>query len=135
MKRHTCVLVAALGTALFFGCDEEGDHHGNGGAVGPSTQSTCPTPQTLTYDNFGRDFVSRYCLACHSGSVKGADRRGAPDDHNFDDIDQIRGLREHMDQKAAAGPAATNSDMPRADPRPTLEERKKLGEWLACNAP
>lgn len=114
--------------------DESGDHHG-GGAIGPSTNATCPTPQTLTYQSFGQDFMGRYCLGCHSRSLTGAARKGAPDDHNFDTIDEVRGLREHIDQKSAAGPAATNTDMPRSDPRPTLDERKKLGEWLACGAP
>lgn len=127
--------IVVLGVPIGACGEEEGDHHGNGGAVGPSTEALCPTPQMLTYDNFGRDFMSKYCLSCHSSAVKGADRRGAPDDHDFDDIDQIRGLKEHIDQKAGSGPAATNTGMPRSEPRPTVDERKKLSEWLACNAP
>lgn len=116
-------------------CDDDGDHHGSGEPVGIATKAVCPTPQTLTYQNFGQAFVQKYCLRCHSTNVKGATREGAPDDHNFDSIDEIRGLREHMDQKAGAGPAATNTDMPRNDPKPTVEERRQFAEWLACNAP
>lgn len=126
------LLLAAVGACS----DESGDHHASGGgAVGPSTKAVCPTPQTLTYQSFGQGFVQKYCLPCHSTNVKGAARQGAPDDHNFDTLDEIQGLKDHMDQKAGSGPAATNTDMPRADPRPTVEERKKFAEWLACGAP
>lgn len=117
-------------------CGEKGgDNHGGDGAVGTSTQAVCPTPQTLTYQDFGKAFVGTYCLRCHSTNVKGAARQGAPDDHNFDTLDEVQGLREHMDQKAGSGPAATNTDMPRNDPKPTVEERKKFAVWLACGAP
>jgi hypothetical protein len=41
----------------------------------------------------------------------------------------------HVDETTAAGPAATNEGMPPDSPRPTRDERQKLGEWLACDAP
>lgn len=129
--RHLVYFLATA--AVWVACDSH--EEGTGEAVGPATSSVCPTPQTLTYDNFGRDFMNRYCLRCHSAKVTGTAREGAPSDHNFDTIDEVQGLREHIDQKAAAGPAATNTDMPRGQPAPTADERKKLGEWLACGAP
>ena len=46
--------------------------------VGTPTGAACPSPQTLTYDNFGRQFMTSYCLRCHSETVKGATRNGAP---------------------------------------------------------
>lgn len=39
------------------------------GQVGLPSEAQCPTPQTLTYENFGRAFMAR---------------KGAPDDQNFD---------------------------------------------------
>ena len=85
--------------------------------------------------NFGQSFMKTYCLRCHSAPVQGAARKGAPSDHNFDLADEIRGLADHIDQYAGSGPAATNTTMPPGEAKPSLEERRKLSEWLACGAP
>jgi uncharacterized membrane protein len=98
--------------------------------------AACPSDSTPTYDNFGRAFMTNYCVQCHSSSVTGAARQGAPDDHNFDSLDAIHATElEHIDEVAAAGPHHTNAIMPPTDPKPSLVERQQLGEWLACGAP
>jgi uncharacterized membrane protein len=126
-------LALLLAVAAFArGCDDHDDEHGTGGVA---TGATCPTTSSLTYENFGRAFMQSYCLRCHSAAVTGAARMGAPADHNFDEINVIRGLAEHIDLYAGAGPAATNTLMPENDPRPTLDERMQLSTWLACTAP
>lgn len=102
---------------------------------GKPTGATCPPSSTLSYETFGREFFQTYCLRCHSSSVVEPQREGAPDDHNFDTRAEIETMREHIDLSAAAGPNATNELMPVSDPRPTLEERRRLAEWLACRAP
>lgn len=136
MKTLSFSLVIASAFAFAVGCSSsEDDHHGGGAAVGVDTKAACPTPQTATYQNFGQQFMEKYCLRCHSAKVQGAARQGAPGDHNFDTQDEVQGTRAHIDQKAGSGPASTNTDMPRNDPRPTLDERKKLAEWIACGAP
>lgn len=109
--------------------------HSHDEPIGPSTQSVCPAASLLTYEDFGKGFMASYCLRCHSKAVTGAARGGAPSDHNFDDLSDIRALSDHIDQYAAAGPAAINTVMPRGGPTPTEAERRKLGEWLACGAP
>jgi uncharacterized membrane protein len=130
------VLLLAILLAFSAGCgDNHDDGHSHDPTKGVTTQSVCPTPQTLTYENFGRMFMASYCLRCHSEAVTGATRTGAPADHNFDNVNMIRSLAGHIDQYAAAGPAGTNAVMPPADPRPSADERRKLGEWLACMAP
>lgn len=144
-------LVAALAsTALVTGCDdnddegseEHGDTHehehdsgGEEGEFGPPTESVCPEGSTLTWDNFGNMFMQTYCTRCHASTLTGADRQGAPLYHDFDSLQGVLVVADHVDQKAAAGPAATNELMPISAPTPTLEERQKLGEWLACGAP
>jgi cytochrome c5 len=130
LQAFALLLAGSLAVA---GCDEHG--HDHSAAIGPATESKCPSVQTLTYDNFGRGFIQTYCARCHASTVTGAARKGAPADHTFDDIHEIRGLAHHIDQYAASGPAATNTAMPKDDPRPSLEERRKLGEWLACGSP
>lgn len=125
---------AALATAALFAVFATpacGSHAG----AGVATTATCPTNSTLTYASFGEPFMKTYCLRCHSESVKGAARNGAPDDHNFDKADDIRSLAEHIDQYAGSGPAGTNEIMPTTDPKPTWHERQQLSQWLACGAP
>ncbi|HEY8431525.1 MAG TPA: c-type cytochrome [Sandaracinaceae bacterium] len=99
------------------------------------TGATCPPGSTLTYASFGREFFDRYCQSCHASTVRGAARRGAPASHTYDDVESIREAAAEIDLRAAAGPDAVNTDMPRAFPVPTEEERRQLGEWLACGAP
>lgn len=102
---------------------------------GPSGAS-CPTGSTLTYDNFGKLFMANYCVECHTSSLSGSARRGAPSDHNFDTLEAIRATEAaHIDTSAAAGPRHANTAMPPTEPRPSLAERQKLGEWLACGTP
>ena len=120
-----------LTVALLLGCD--GDDHGN--VAGAPTESVCPTTQTLTYATFGQAFFDSYCQSCHGSTVTGAARKGAPADHVFDQVEDIRLLADHIDELAAAGPAAANAVMPPANPKPSEAERTQLGEWLACGAP
>jgi uncharacterized membrane protein len=118
----------ALVVALAVGC-------GPDSIWGPPTESTCPPASTLTYDNFGKNFMTKYCTRCHSSELTGADRMGAPSFHDFDTIFGIRAVSNHIDETTAAGPAVTNKGMPPDSPSPTLEERTQLGEWIACGAP
>jgi hypothetical protein len=117
------VFVAITGGAA---CGDN-DQHGVG-----TSGASCPGGNTLTYDSFGRNFMAKYCLGCHSSSKMGADRQGAPADHNFDTLSAIRTFAAHIDERAAAGPSAVNTAMPPIEPKPTEEERRHLGQWLAC---
>jgi cytochrome c5 len=111
---------------------------GGGGAeeiFGPPTQSTCPTGSTLTFANFGQTFMTNYCTRCHSSELSGAARNGAPKFHDYETLSGVKSVSDHIDQTSASGPAATNNAMPPSGPFPTDDERKKLGEWIACGAP
>ena len=118
------VLVAGLASC---GDDDHAHERKASGAV-------CPPGSTLTYDTYGRSFMQSYCTRCHSSGIMGEARQGAPADHNFDSLRNIVVFADHIDQHAAAGPDATNADMPPSDPKPTDDERRKLGEWLACES-
>ena len=117
-----------------------GHGHGCGGGddsvLGPPTETACPPAgTTLSYESFGRQFMTSYCTRCHSSTLTGAARMGATAYHDFDTIEGIRAVINHIDETAGAGPAATNQAMPPNGTKPTLEERQKLAEWLACAAP
>jgi len=141
----SCLWVAPLSFAVGCGSDHEhpddghhddhhGDdgHHSHGDPVGPPSGAMCPESSTLTYENFGEKFFADYCLRCHSSSVSGNAREGAPADHNFDTYDEIELMADHIDQTTAFGPDSENDKMPFNGKKPTDEERRKLGEWLAC---
>jgi hypothetical protein len=133
--RRLHLAVAAL---LLMGHDDGGCSCGGheGIELGPLTGTVCPPASTLTYENFGSAFMDDYCLRCHSSEVTGADREGAPSDHNFDTLAEIRTFHEHIDQMAGSGPEATNDQMPPDDgDAPTMAEREMLAEWLACGSP
>ncbi len=118
------VLLAALA-----GCEDELP------LFGPPTESVCPPASTLTYENFGKPFMEAYCTDCHSSELTGADRHGAPSFHDFDTVFGIRAVSEHVDETTAIGPAAANRSMPPRGDRPTDDERRLLGEWIACEMP
>jgi uncharacterized membrane protein len=124
-------LLAAGIAVLPLACEDDHDH----ATGGISTLAVCPTPSTLTYANFGQAFFNSYCQRCHASTVTDLARMGAPVDHTFDTVEQIRALSHHIDELAAAGPAATNTEMPPDGAMPTEAERLQLGEWLACGAP
>jgi uncharacterized membrane protein len=115
--------------------------HGQGGCGGhhPHTSpsgATCPPENRPTAQDFGRPFMENYCLSCHGASVQGKARKGAPENVNFDTLEDIRRQWKAIDSHSAAGPTATNMVMPPVYyEQPTLEERKRLGQWLACGAP
>jgi hypothetical protein len=48
---------------------------------------------------------------------------------------QRMAILEHIDEQAAAGPDAVNTETPIGAPAPTQAEQQLLGEWLACGAP
>jgi uncharacterized membrane protein len=103
---------------------------------GQATGSTCPSDAQPTYQTFGSSFMQRYCTRCHAASRSSSERQGAPSDHNFDTLDGLRMTdAAHIDEQAAAGPDAENTAMPPNAPKPTSDERRKLGEWLACGMP
>jgi uncharacterized membrane protein len=93
---------------------------------------TCPEGNTLSYQNFGRQFVADYCVSCHAGALPVSARQGAPLDQVFDTSAQLRakaGLLQRevtLEQRMPFGPSS---------PKPTDQARLAFGQWLACGAP
>jgi uncharacterized membrane protein len=125
---------------LLVACGDDGGAGGSGGSGSPGgsntpSGATCPPASTLTHGNFGQQFFSTYCLRCHTKSLIGTQRSGAPVGFNYDSAVEIRALAAKIDGQAAWGPTRTNTSMPPNGDKPTPEERMQLGEWLACGAP
>lgn len=93
-------------------------------------QHPCPPGGTsLTYANFGAEFMNRYCQGCHGSAA--LERAGAPGEYIFDTVEQIQRHRARIFVRAAA----TNDSMPPGPDDPPFTERQRLAEWLACGAP
>lgn len=90
----------------------------------------CPPAGTpLTYDSFGREFLSANCQGCHGTGTY--DRKGAPSGYDFGTLEDVRRWRSRIFARAAAD----NVTMPPGPDDPPAAERAKLAEWLACGAP
>lgn len=111
------------------------------------TGTVCPDPDpmTLTYDNFGREFMAKYCTWCHDSSLPRSQRNGAPLYHDFDTLEGVLQVPDHIDEQTGFGPDARNTFMPPDRcpseaggaldtncAKPTDDERTKLAEWIAC---
>jgi hypothetical protein len=82
--------IVVVATLLAAGCP------GKESVFGPPTESVCPPVQTLTYDNFGRQFMETYCTRCHHSELMGDDRMGAPSFHDFDTLFGIKAVSDHV---------------------------------------
>jgi len=134
-RKLFAILVAASLPALMGHGEGCGSGDEEATALGALTGATCPDRSTLTYETFGRNFMESYCTRCHSSTLSGEERRGAPLYHDFDTPIGIQGVADHIDQMAGSGPSATNTQMPPVGATPTMQERQLLSEWLACGAP
>lgn len=86
-------------------------------AGGDAGGSAC---SALTYESFGKPFITMYCARCHTGSTA---RRGIQ-------LDTLAGVQRN---KAAIKRVAVNATiMPEQDPKPNSADRQKLGQWLDC---
>jgi hypothetical protein len=102
------------------------------GHEGAETGAAC-NGSPLTYENFGQEFMQNYCTRCHSSAKKGEEARHcATADHDFDTLDGVLLARDHIDEHSAAGPDGVNDAMPPDGAKPTEQERRDLGTWLAC---
>lgn len=87
----------------------------------------CPPGGTeLTFENFGEEFLDRYCNYCHGSSI--VDRQGAPPAYVFETEEQVERWASRIYVRAAG----RNDSMPPGPDDPPREERDKLAEWLAC---
>lgn len=132
--RWTILLACTVLSLSPLGCGDDDDDDGppdDGDGV------SCPPGGTqLTEQSFGRPFLGAYCTRCHSSTLTGAERNGAPPGLDWDRMDVVRANAAEMNEQAGANAdGSVNVEMPPSDPRPSDDERRRLAEWLACGAP
>ncbi len=145
--RATTLLFAA---ALAVGCSNQdgattSDLALDLAAAGPADMTTlihgCPpltAPQTTpdggaggdTWANFAQGFFASYCTRCHSSTLTGIARNGAPDGFDWDV--QATVLMYLPMIRDAVG---VSNFMPPDAPAPTCAERQRLVRWIDADAP
>jgi len=84
----------------------------------------CEDAPVLTWDNFGSNFVTQNCQACHaSGS---ANRNGAPESVTFDDKDLTLAQADRILERA------TNAGGMPPLGGTTEDDQYKVEVWLTC---
>ncbi|HXU72366.1 MAG TPA: hypothetical protein VN947_23750 [Polyangia bacterium] len=83
-----------------------------------------------TWANYAQGFFGMYCTRCHSSTLTGGDRNGAPDGYDWDDQATVNAhLAEIRD---AVG---VSNFMPFTPPDPTCDERRRIVRWIDADAP
>jgi uncharacterized membrane protein len=104
-------------------------------ACGDSTSSngdaSCTAADAPTYETFGQAFMTDYCSSCHSASVTGTARLGAPPEDVFDTLAQIQGNTEELAHEVES----KAMPFPTAKKFPTDAERALFTQWMSCGAP
>ncbi len=100
-------------------------------ACGPETLDSraCPANAgALTYESFGKPFLDRWCNGCHAAASP--NRNGAPSAVVFDTPDDVQQWKARIFALAADD----NDSMPPNLDGPPPDDRRRLGDWLACGA-
>jgi mono/diheme cytochrome c family protein len=74
---------------------------------------------TLTYQTFGKQFMTDYCVSCHGGAAP----RGG---FKLDTLAAVSG------RKAGVKTQVLSGGMPMGNKRPSDAERARLGQWIDC---
>ena len=88
----------------------------------------CDRVTPLSYENFGKVYLSRHCNGCHSSLLPEKLRVGAPAGVDFDNISMVK---EWADRISARATGTTPTMPPGGGPTP--EEVVQFEEWLNCD--
>lgn len=93
-----------------------------------SEAAECVGAPVVDWDNFGQAFLLHACQGCHASTT--LDRYGAPEDVNFDTVDEVWAQADEILLMAAG-------DYPTMPPRGGVEadDRTRLVWWLECGVP
>ena len=83
-----------------------------------------------TWATYAMGFFATNCTRCHSSTLSGSARNGAPVGYNWDDQASVKshGTLIRME-------VGTNDEMPLNAPFPTCDERLRISKWLDAGQP
>ncbi|MCA1663869.1 MAG: hypothetical protein LC659_06310 [Myxococcales bacterium] len=83
-----------------------------------------------TWTSFARPLFATDCTRCHSSTLSGSARNGAPAGYDWD---VEAAVRAHLGE--IRGAIGVGNFMPPSDPRPTCDERRRVVRWIDAAAP
>ncbi len=89
---------------------------------------TTETTDCSTAPTFSEVTLFASCTGCHSSTLEGADRNGAPADINYDTYDAAVQNAEHGLDEVEEGAMPPNGSV-------SEEEIQALADWIACGMP
>jgi uncharacterized membrane protein len=122
-------------------CSDDASTPTDAALDGPPLVNGCPVlsaPQANpgdpidgdTFASFAGPLFRTYCTRCHSMTLSGAERNGAPNGFNWDDEASVR---LHLAEIRNA--IGVLNFMPPSAPNPTCAERQRLVRWIDASAP
>jgi uncharacterized membrane protein len=110
---------------LALACADGGGDSASPSDSGPTGE--CADAPVVTWDNFGAGFLTENCDACHSATVTGDARNGAPEKVTFDTKEQAWSWAEDILRMASG-------DDPQMPPEggTSADDRARLTWWLEC---
>lgn len=102
-----------------------GDDSGSGGEA-----LDCEEAPVITYDTFGRGFLSTYCNGCHGGDVAGEARQKAPPEVVFDDPEGTDLFADRILARTLPEDGSPPTMPPAGGITPDDLERVEI--WLTC---
>ena len=94
------------------------------GGKDEASDSSAPCDPSVTYESFGRGFVTQHCQTCHASTSP--DRRGAPRDVVFDTEDDVWANADAIRVRAIE-----QGDMP-PQGGVSADDLALLDRWLSC---
>jgi uncharacterized membrane protein len=85
----------------------------------------CASAPLVTWDNFGRGFLTENCSTCHAATAP--DRHGAPDDVVLDTAAEAWAWKDRILARSAVTPPT----MP-PEGGISADDQTKLQDWLVC---
>ncbi|MFT5682962.1 MAG: putative membrane protein [Myxococcota bacterium] len=86
--------------------------------------------QVTNWNTVGAPFIYTWCTPCHSPTLSGEDRQGAPEGVDFGEIEDVWDYADRIEARVFA----QSSPMPPAG-GPTETELAELADWIACGLP
>ena len=74
----------------------------------------CNTPASVTYEGHIQSFLTSFCTRCHSSSLSGTARNGAPDNRDYDTFAGIKEVAELANVRIQRGGMPPSGTKPEA---------------------
>ena len=86
--------------------------------------------EVTTWSTVGAPFIYTWCTPCHSSTISGADRQGAPEGVSFGGLEDVQAWADRIEVRVFA----ESNPMPPAGGL-SAEELEAVAAWIECGLP